>query len=332
MAKKNRVPIPLDIAARVQFLSDRVCCVCRIKGKPIQLHHIDSDPSNNEISNLCVLCFDCHRETQISGGFDRKLDAGQITLYRDDWHKTIAKLRNPNNDNGQTQNNFKQTSLEETTSLIEIYNDIGDWESLAKYYHRLGNNDLRDKYIEKSVNAPQWDQTVWYLRGLQGRPDLIPKDLIEREVGRLSEGPNYFQRARLYKVIGRNIDSAQDYITGIKIRLEEKIFFTAAFYLSELFDSDLIEPLFIESFKQASDKNELHWQLRALQELGWENEICDLISNNQDKIRGKENNALLLAEAKCNRDDNRILELRKNYAMKGMGIPLSFPPGKENET
>lgn len=330
MTKKKKVPIPPEIAARVQFLSDRTCCVCRKKGKPIQLHHIDDAPSNNEIANLCVLCFDCHRETQISGGFDRKLDADQITLYRDNWHKIVSQLRAPIDDLGLSPPLTEEVPLEEITSLIEIYLNNGDWESLAKYYHYLGNNDLRNKYIEKAVESPSWDQTVWYLRGLQNRPDLIPKDLIEREVDRLSKKPDYFQRARLYKVLGRDTDSVSDYITGIKLQLEDKRWFSAAFYLSELFDSDLIEPLFVEALKQATDQKELIWQLRALQELGWKDEISDLISNNQKTIREGKDYIFLLAEAKCNRDAKSLLELKKGHAAEGWGIPLSFPPGKKN--
>lgn len=59
----------------------------------MQLHHIDEDPANHSAENLAVLCFDCHRETQIRGGFDRKLDAHQIRLYRADWLATVARLR-----------------------------------------------------------------------------------------------------------------------------------------------------------------------------------------------------------------------------------------------
>jgi hypothetical protein len=62
-------------------------------GKTGQIHHIDDDPSNNEESNLSVLCLVCHRETQIRGGFDRKLDASQIILYRDNWLQLVAKRR-----------------------------------------------------------------------------------------------------------------------------------------------------------------------------------------------------------------------------------------------
>ena len=91
MAKK-RVQIPKAVAAKVLFSSDRTCCVCR-NSKRVQIHHVDDDPSNNDFSNLAVLCFECHGDTQIKGGFDRKLDAEQVTLYRDDWYRIIAERR-----------------------------------------------------------------------------------------------------------------------------------------------------------------------------------------------------------------------------------------------
>jgi hypothetical protein len=91
MQKKNREEIPPETAALVLFLSDRTCCVCRVRGKPIQIHHIDENPGNNEQSNLAVLCLDCHRETQIHGGFDRKLEAQQILLFRDDWQRLVSQ-------------------------------------------------------------------------------------------------------------------------------------------------------------------------------------------------------------------------------------------------
>jgi len=85
--------ISKENAARILFASDRTCCVCRIRGRPVQLHHIDENNLNNDPSNIAVLCFDCHRDTQIVGGFDRKLDAHQIIHYRDDWIKRVHNRR-----------------------------------------------------------------------------------------------------------------------------------------------------------------------------------------------------------------------------------------------
>jgi uncharacterized protein DUF3298 len=91
--RKQRVEIPQDVAALVNFLSDRTCCVCRERRRPIQLHHIDGDPGNTVEENLAVLCLDCHRDTQIRGGFDRKLDPLQVKLYKDDWIKRVLAKR-----------------------------------------------------------------------------------------------------------------------------------------------------------------------------------------------------------------------------------------------
>ena len=83
MRNRRKNNIPPDVAAKVQFLSNRTCCVCRRQGKPVQIHHIDSDPTNNNTDNLAVLCLDCHMQTLISGGFYRKLDSNQVTMCRD---------------------------------------------------------------------------------------------------------------------------------------------------------------------------------------------------------------------------------------------------------
>jgi len=94
VSNRRVIIIPPDVAASVQFLSDRTCCVCRRVGKPVQIHHIDADPTNNDISNLAVLCLDCHMQTLVSGGFYRKLDANQVRLYRDDWLNIVTSRRN----------------------------------------------------------------------------------------------------------------------------------------------------------------------------------------------------------------------------------------------
>jgi hypothetical protein len=89
----GRVTVPSEVAAKVLFESDRTCCVCRERGQPVQVHHIDENPSNNATENLAVLCILCHWQTQLRGGFDRKLDAPQVLLYRDDWISTVQKRR-----------------------------------------------------------------------------------------------------------------------------------------------------------------------------------------------------------------------------------------------
>ncbi|MBL7981102.1 MAG: HNH endonuclease [Flavobacteriales bacterium] len=93
--KKERVTIPDDIATAVLIASDRKCCVCREPRLDLQIHHIDDDPSNNDLSNLAALCLQHHNDTQKKGGFGRHLNASQIREYKRLWELAVAQGRQP---------------------------------------------------------------------------------------------------------------------------------------------------------------------------------------------------------------------------------------------
>jgi hypothetical protein len=83
-----------DIQAKVLYDSDRKCCVCGDKSKRhIQIHHIDGNNENNEPDNLAVLCLDCHADTQLKGGFSRKLNPKVIKIYRNKWVEIVRSGR-----------------------------------------------------------------------------------------------------------------------------------------------------------------------------------------------------------------------------------------------
>jgi 5-methylcytosine-specific restriction endonuclease McrA len=84
--KKARTAIPPEVVAAVLHASDHTCCICAEPGKQIQIHHIDEDASNNDPSNLVVLCVEDHNRAHLSGGFGRHLNASRITHHRDEWH------------------------------------------------------------------------------------------------------------------------------------------------------------------------------------------------------------------------------------------------------
>jgi hypothetical protein len=90
---KDRTPVPGDVAAEVLFQHDHTCCVCQERGKYVQIHHIDEDPSNHALRDLAVLCLECHNDTQIRGGFGRKLNSTEVTKYRDDWVSRVLERR-----------------------------------------------------------------------------------------------------------------------------------------------------------------------------------------------------------------------------------------------
>ena len=170
MAKK-RNQIPPEIAAQVLFTSDRTCCICRNQGKPIQIHHINENPSDNSSKNLAVLCFDCHRETQIRGGFDRKLDENQIILYREDWLRIVAQKRATYEEENQVKRFEQKQRLELIMSIAEIYRENQEFELLSMHYNSIGNYELRDKFIELALKEDSTDSSVIFFRSLQGKQE-----------------------------------------------------------------------------------------------------------------------------------------------------------------
>jgi hypothetical protein len=90
---KARTPLPDETAAVALFISDHTCCVCREPGKPVQIHHINEDPTLHEADNLAVLCLICHDQTMLRGGFSRRLRAEEVIRYRDDWLERVQRRR-----------------------------------------------------------------------------------------------------------------------------------------------------------------------------------------------------------------------------------------------
>lgn len=90
---KSRALVPDDVKANVLYASHHTCAVCNKPELPVQIHHINEDPSDNDEGNLVVLCLLCHDKTHVSGGFGRRLDAVVVTKYRDEWLKRVSERR-----------------------------------------------------------------------------------------------------------------------------------------------------------------------------------------------------------------------------------------------
>lgn len=317
--KKNRETIPPHLAARVLFMADRTCCVCRIQGKHVQLHHIDDDPSNNVLQNIAVLCFDCHRDTQIIGGFDRKLNADQVILYSDDWNRIVSQRRDSHLSTTLPDSFEDEPNIELITSLAEIYRDKEAYTQLAIHYNIVGNPELRDKYIEIAIQNEPLDEEVIFLRSLQKKTELIPLDVIDREERALTRKRNWLQRARLHKHLGQPREAVDDYLRGIQASLSKDRVFTAAIYLKELVKDGLIDELFVLALKQATEQKELWWQIRSLQELGWYKELGALLLKHEHEIEESGDLYMLSLLAQAKGDEERYVEVEKKIAKREAG-------------
>src|SRR5665213_3053889 len=87
---------------RFVTLNADVCCVCRERGKGVQLHHIDGNSSNTVDENLAVLCCSDHdahhRPTCYSLAHGGELTKERILNAKIGWEHFIEEARqdNPN--------------------------------------------------------------------------------------------------------------------------------------------------------------------------------------------------------------------------------------------
>lgn len=68
-----------ELRERIRQRENHKCFICWLSGngKALQVHHIDYDKKNNDLSNLCALCPSCH---------------GATNFNRDYWQKTLTDL------------------------------------------------------------------------------------------------------------------------------------------------------------------------------------------------------------------------------------------------
>jgi len=147
--KKIRIIIPTDIAAEALFTSDRTCCVCNVPGKPLQLHHINEDPSDNTLTNLAVLCLDCHNETMLRGGFGRKLDESQIIKYRAEW---LARIQTRKAEADKLASIKTVVGLAENKEYID-YKDQSQRDVLVNYLNKI----LILENAQLIITKTKWD-------------------------------------------------------------------------------------------------------------------------------------------------------------------------------
>jgi hypothetical protein len=90
---RPRVPIPPNVEDEVLFLADHTCCICMTRFKDVQIHHIDGDPSINDLDNLAVVCLDCHSRVTGRPGLGRAYTWGEVRRYKRNWEARVRATR-----------------------------------------------------------------------------------------------------------------------------------------------------------------------------------------------------------------------------------------------
>jgi hypothetical protein len=117
------------------------------------------------------------------------------------------------------------------------------------------------------------------------------------------------------------LEAAKDYLAGIQESLNKGEVFSAAYYLKELSLGAFWKELFLRALAHAAEEKDLWWQVRALQELGWEKELKALLLEHEDEVNNSRNPILEVLLARAKNDDQRAIDLTKQIArsMRDLG-------------
>lgn len=130
-----REKIPKKIDAEILFKNKHTCCICNEKGKDVQIHHIDGNPGNNDISNLAVVCLDCHSKITGKRGLGRAYTPEEIRLFKRKWEYNV-----------RTEKSIKSKIVyKETISQV----DLIICEILAYQNYSFSKIDVRFNLLEE---------------------------------------------------------------------------------------------------------------------------------------------------------------------------------------
>jgi hypothetical protein len=60
--RKLRLPLSNAMRKEVLEVNEYRCSICYYISESNQIHHVDGDPSNNQLENLVVYCYECHKK------------------------------------------------------------------------------------------------------------------------------------------------------------------------------------------------------------------------------------------------------------------------------
>lgn len=90
---KERRRIPTEQSDRLLASNRHTCCVCREPRHPVERHHIDGNPSNNEWNNLAIVCRNCHGLVTAKGNLGANYTPGEVLHYKQIWEKRCAEAK-----------------------------------------------------------------------------------------------------------------------------------------------------------------------------------------------------------------------------------------------
>jgi hypothetical protein len=147
----SRPKVPDRIAVAVLADYNHTCCICRER-KHVQLHHIDGDESNDDPTNLAVLCLDDHSRVTGNEGLGRQYSVAEVRVYKRRW-EAICTGSSPSQA-GEEQDEPEEPIYSKFQSRLLRKHDNYSYEVQLEEGQELDASISADDYIAVSICSP----------------------------------------------------------------------------------------------------------------------------------------------------------------------------------
>ncbi|MBD3338183.1 MAG: hypothetical protein GF353_03690 [Candidatus Lokiarchaeota archaeon] len=180
MGKRKKLSDKLK--TEILIANRHACCVCAKAN--VQVHHINSDNSDNRWENLAVLCFNHHDKATAPLGLSACLTPEQVSKYKSDWEKKCEDLNH--------------IIARSRTSFFMV--DYNNAERIRQAYATLNENDRQRCYIillEELKEENNLREEQGFNVSLEPNTKLTPT--VQRFLGEILIGtshPTIFDKAK----------------------------------------------------------------------------------------------------------------------------------------
>lgn len=137
-----------------------VCCICREKGLGVNFHHIDGNPSSDNLENIAVLCVkehdQHHRPQKYITPNHLELGAKEIKRKKEEWE------------------GFVKEASKKNTKVLAVLNIFGNHKNihLMKLMFQLNNKIIIERVYDLNKPIESWvdnifDEIDWLGKNIQ---------------------------------------------------------------------------------------------------------------------------------------------------------------------
>ena len=187
----KRKKTPGNVEAEVLIASKRRCAICfsidgDVREKKGQIAHLDKNPNNDKIDNLCYLCLPHHDQYDSKTSVSKNYTIHEVKKYRCDLYDKIRdNLLSENKPNAELNSAITNSYYDLLVFCGRIKEYFGGYPSASEVstYGRELLSSLRDKVLDFGHN----EQIIQPLRDFENRVNIVFDILLHHEDPRESK-------------------------------------------------------------------------------------------------------------------------------------------------